>query len=451
MPDMRAEEKRTVRFGHCPAAGPGPDDGPARDPAQRRRARMQARAGAGQGLGAARRRLVRCREDDPGAVADGGGQACGGLEPGADRRPLPQGGHPDGGPGVDMPMRPRRQEGRGPALPVPAPPREEAGPEGRAPFGPGPHPGPRGHLRASGDRGGEGAGRRPGGGHDRRQGPQRRAGALAGRASNCTLLQRVGRKTAAAVGAALLEMLLPLAALARTITADNGKEFAGHAWVARALGAGFLFATPCHSRERGLNGHANGLVRGCFPGTPTREDHRRGGEAVRDRTDARPGKAHGCTAPARRSGRRGLPDRSRPGSRSGGTGPARERGVCGPPTSVGLRPPFARRAAAAPWARLAPSGERGYAAFRRDFSRLGPRSPVSGGLDRHHKAIFCARAARSLRKWPVLHFGVEVGLHFPKSLPDAGDHLEYSIEGSGHFPWQIRLFVESPSACPTAA
>ncbi len=87
---------------------------------------------------------------------------------------------------------------------------------------------------------------------------------LAGRASNCTLLQRVGRRTAAAVGAALLEMLLPLAALVHTITADNGKEFAGHAWVAQALGAGFLFATPCHSRERGLNGHANGLVRGYF-------------------------------------------------------------------------------------------------------------------------------------------------------------------------------------------
>ncbi len=87
---------------------------------------------------------------------------------------------------------------------------------------------------------------------------------LAGRASNCTLLQRVGRKTAAAAGAALLELLLPLAALVHTITADNGKEFAGHAWVARALGAGFLFATPCHSRERGLNEHANGLVRGCL-------------------------------------------------------------------------------------------------------------------------------------------------------------------------------------------
>ena len=196
-----------------------------------------------------------------------GGQAGGGLEPGADRRPLPQGGHPDGGPGDgSMPARPRRPEGRGAALPVPAPPGQEAELEGRAPLGPGPHPGLHGHLRAPGDRGGEGAGRRLGGGHDRRQGPQRRAGVRwRDRASNCTLLQRVGRRTAAAVGAALLELLLPLTALVHTITADNGKEFAGHAWVARALGAGFLFATPCHSWERGLNEHANGLVRGYFP------------------------------------------------------------------------------------------------------------------------------------------------------------------------------------------
>ncbi len=87
---------------------------------------------------------------------------------------------------------------------------------------------------------------------------------LVDRASKYTLLQRVGRRTAAAVGAALLEMLLPLAALVRTITADNGKEFAGHALVAQALGAGFFFATPYHSWERGLNEHTNGLVRGYF-------------------------------------------------------------------------------------------------------------------------------------------------------------------------------------------
>ena len=81
--------------------------------------------------------------------------------------------------------------------------------------------------------------------------------------------ERVGGREADAIvgkghSAALLELLLPLAALVHAITADNGKEFAGHAWVAKALGAGFFFATPYHSWERGLNEHANGLVRGCF-------------------------------------------------------------------------------------------------------------------------------------------------------------------------------------------
>ena len=66
-------------------------------------------------------------------------------------------------------------------------------------------------------------------------------------------------------GPALIDMLLPLHAPVRTITSDNGKEFAGHAAVAEALGAGFFFATPYHSWERGLNEHVNGLVRQYFP------------------------------------------------------------------------------------------------------------------------------------------------------------------------------------------
>ena len=48
-------------------------------------------------------------------------------------------------------------------------------------------------------------------------------------------------------------------------TADNGKEFAGHRRVSEELGAGFYFATPYHSWERGLNEHTNGLVREFFP------------------------------------------------------------------------------------------------------------------------------------------------------------------------------------------
>ena len=47
----------------------------------------------------------------------------------------------------------------------------------------------------------------------------------------------------------------------KTLTADNGREFAQHARVARALQAKFYFARPYHSWERGLNENTNGLVR----------------------------------------------------------------------------------------------------------------------------------------------------------------------------------------------
>ncbi len=128
-----------------------------------------------------------------------------------------------------------------------------------------------------------------------------RSGALVSlvdRASKCTLLALVGRKTADAVGNAMLGMLLPLYALVHTITADNGKEFAGHAQVAQALGAGFFFATPYHSWERGLNEHTNGLVRQYFPKwTDFRQITDAQVKAVQDRTDARPRKALGCLTP----------------------------------------------------------------------------------------------------------------------------------------------------------
>ena len=52
-----------------------------------------------------------------------------------------------------------------------------------------------------------------------------------------------------------------------TLTADNGKEFAYHQMVGSELEAGFYFAKPYHSWERGLNEHTNGLVRQYFPKT----------------------------------------------------------------------------------------------------------------------------------------------------------------------------------------
>lgn len=51
----------------------------------------------------------------------------------------------------------------------------------------------------------------------------------------------------------------------RTLTADNGKEFAAHAELAARLGLDVYFARPYHSWERGTNENTNGLVRQFFP------------------------------------------------------------------------------------------------------------------------------------------------------------------------------------------
>ena len=50
-----------------------------------------------------------------------------------------------------------------------------------------------------------------------------------------------------------------------TITADNGKEFASHKFVAEQLNIDYFFARPYHSWERGSNENLNGLVRQYFP------------------------------------------------------------------------------------------------------------------------------------------------------------------------------------------
>jgi len=113
--------------------------------------------------------------------------------------------------------------------------------------------------------------------------------------SKYTLLELLASRTAAPVTEALLRCLGAHPDLVHTLTADNGKEFAGHREVSAGLEAGFCLATPCHSWERGLNEHANGLVRQYFPkGTGltrvTAEEVRQ----VEDRLNRRPRKVPGC-------------------------------------------------------------------------------------------------------------------------------------------------------------
>ena len=59
--------------------------------------------------------------------------------------------------------------------------------------------------------------------------------------------------------------LLPIKALTHTITSDNGKEFAYHETISKALDTSFYFCNPYHSWERGLNEYTNGLIRQYLP------------------------------------------------------------------------------------------------------------------------------------------------------------------------------------------
>ena len=119
------------------------------------------------------------------------------------------------------------------------------------------------------------------------------------RMSNYTLLQAVTRKTASLVGGAVIAMLQPVKSLALTVTADHGKEFAGHRDIAKALEADVYFARPYHSWERGLNEHTNGLVRQYFGKSERlREVDPAKVRRVTDLLNGRPRKVLGYRTPA---------------------------------------------------------------------------------------------------------------------------------------------------------
>lgn len=85
------------------------------------------------------------------------------------------------------------------------------------------------------------------------------------RASKFTLIRKVDSKHADTVTKATIELLSPLSGLVKTITADNGKEFAYHEQIAKELNVDFYFCDPYSSWQRGLNEHTNGLIRQYIP------------------------------------------------------------------------------------------------------------------------------------------------------------------------------------------
>lgn len=86
---------------------------------------------------------------------------------------------------------------------------------------------------------------------------------LVERRSRYTLLFKVAARKAEAVAAGLVRALAPHPV--RTLTSDNGREFARHEQVAEQLACEFFFAHPYRSCERGTNENTNGLVRQYVP------------------------------------------------------------------------------------------------------------------------------------------------------------------------------------------
>jgi IS30 family transposase len=87
---------------------------------------------------------------------------------------------------------------------------------------------------------------------------------LTERKSRFTLLRTFPGKHADPITQGIKELLKWDARL-KTITFDNGKEFAGHEEIAVALNVDCYFANPYSSWERGTNENTNGLIRQYFP------------------------------------------------------------------------------------------------------------------------------------------------------------------------------------------
>ena len=88
---------------------------------------------------------------------------------------------------------------------------------------------------------------------------------LVERKSGYAKLIKVANKTAQLVSQAIEHAFKPVSARVKTLTVDNGKEFAYHQKVDQVLGIQTYFADPYCSWQRGSNENFNGLLRQYIP------------------------------------------------------------------------------------------------------------------------------------------------------------------------------------------
>ena len=121
---------------------------------------------------------------------------------------------------------------------------------------------------------------------------------LVERKSGYAVIAKVQNKTAKLVSKSIVKLLEPYKAKVKTLTYDNGKEFAKHAWVDKKLSSTGYFARPYCSWQRGSNENFNGLLRQYVPkkrlmSTVTDEEIK----MIQNRLNYRPRKRLGFKSP----------------------------------------------------------------------------------------------------------------------------------------------------------
>jgi len=113
-----------------------------------------------------------------------------------------------------------------------------------------------------------------------------------------TIIKRLTGKHAGLLANAAVEGMMHIKSKVKTITFDNGLEFAHHAEIGKGLNADIYFAHPYASWERGTNENTNGLIRQYFPkDTDFNQVTDEQIKHVMDRLKNRPRKTRGCKSP----------------------------------------------------------------------------------------------------------------------------------------------------------
>ena len=121
---------------------------------------------------------------------------------------------------------------------------------------------------------------------------------LVDRKSKLTLIGKVTRYRADVVEQTIIHLMKGLARHNFTLAVDNGKEFANHESVAKALQIKVFFADPYSAWQRGLNENTNGLIRQYVPkGYDVRVLTDEQVECIMNRLNNRPRKSLGFLTP----------------------------------------------------------------------------------------------------------------------------------------------------------